>query len=94
MDDDKILEFMTEISSELKDLKEGQLQNRKSIEIIAAQTELLTANFESLETKGAGLENEVKSIKEIVVRIENEQGKKINILFNGHLQNKKNRRAR
>jgi len=83
------------IASELKELKEGRLQDRASIELIAAQTELLTVNFEHLETEFNALKTEVNalkaevnSLKEIVVRIENEQGKKINILFNGHLQNK------
>jgi chromosome segregation ATPase len=51
MDDQVIKEFMSKIYEELKELKEGQLQNRESIEIIAVQTELLTTNMERLESR-------------------------------------------
>jgi len=109
MDSEKITILLTKIFSELKELKEGQLQNRESIELIAEQTALLTDGFErldikvnnlefkmngleskvdGLESKVGSLETELRSIKEIVVRIENEQENKINILFDGHLQNK------
>ena len=102
MDDQKIMEFMSRIFEELKELKEGQLQNRESIEIVAVQTELLTTNFERLETGLDGLETrfdgletrfdrleaEVRDIKDIVLRIENDHGTKIKALFDGHQQNK------
>ena len=57
MDDQVIKEFMSRIYEELKELKEGQLQNRESIEIIAVQTELLTTNMERLELRFDGLES-------------------------------------
>ena len=88
MDDQVMLEFMSRVYEELKELKSGQLQNRESIEIVAVQTELLTTNLERLESRFDGLETEVRSIKEIVIRIENDHGAKIKVLFDGHLQNK------
>lgn len=88
MDDEKLMGLLNQIFLEIKEIKSGQLHDRESIELIAAQTELLTANFDRLETEVNGLKTEVKDIKEIVVRIENEHGNKINALFDGHLQNK------
>lgn len=95
MINDKFMEFIAKIHTELLEIKEGQLRDRESIELIATQTEHLTASFDRLETEVGGLktrfdglETGVKSIKEIIVRIENEQGNKINVLFDAHLQNK------
>ncbi|MBS4022284.1 MAG: hypothetical protein KGZ79_07660 [Dethiobacter sp.] len=137
MDNEKIMEFMSTICSDLKELKEGQIKDRKSLELIAAQTGKLTITVDNIEHRVNNIENrlnnienrlnnvenrlnnvenrlnnvehkfdsiedriensesrfdnlesDIKTIKEIVIKIENEHSRKINILFNGHLQNR------
>lgn len=77
------------------------MTDRELLELIAAQvgalttevgtltTEVgsLTTRFDSLETKVDSIEADLKETKERVINIENDHGKKLDLLFDGYKQN-------
>ena len=71
--EEKILEILTQILGDVSDLKQGQTETNKRLD----------ETIERLDT----IEVKVDSIDKTVIRIENNQGEKLAVLFDGQKQN-------
>lgn len=63
------------------------MTDRELLELIAAQVGALTTKVDSQETRFGSIEADLKETKERVINIENEHGKKLDLLFDGYKQN-------
>jgi len=70
------------------------MTDRELLELIAAQVGKLTSKADNIEielndvkTKVSGLTSEVNDIKKIMLKIENDHGRKLDALFDGYKQN-------
>lgn len=79
--DDQLFELLTQMYSEMQ----GGFK-RIDGEIQGIRTEM-HGGFKRIDGELQGLKSEVKEIKERVINIENDHGKKLTALFDGYKQN-------
>lgn len=63
------------------------MTDRELLELIAAQVGTLTTDVGEIRQEQAEMKQDLKETKERVINIENDHGKKLDLLFDGYKQN-------
>jgi hypothetical protein len=77
---EKITEKLSSLETDVTVIQTGQASDRELLELTASQVSKLTGDMDDIKA-------EISSIKNTVIKIENDHGRKLNALFDGYKQN-------